>query len=147
MTTYFQSIRAGSTFSSTERILKRSDIAQFAELTGDFNPLHTDEAWVRENTSFPSTIAHGLLVLSAAEGSNCEVTNEWAILAFLEVQRKMLRPVLPGDAIRQVYTVESTKLSESKRDRGVVTVKVDVVNQDNVVVQTGKNVYLVGAST
>jgi acyl dehydratase len=146
MPVYFDDIRAGKVFRSTDRLVSLSDIGQFADLTGDHNLLHTDDEWVRANTSYPSRIAHGLLVLSAAEGTHCEETDDWAIVAFLEVQRKMLQPVMPGDRIHQVYTVESTKPSVSKPGRGVVTVKVDVVNQDNVVVQTGKNVYMVGAA-
>jgi acyl dehydratase len=40
-------------------------INEFAEVTGDHNPIHVDEEWARE-TPFGGTIAHGYYTLSLA---------------------------------------------------------------------------------
>jgi len=42
--------------------ISRSQIARFAAATGDFNPIHTDEAFARK-IGFPSIIAHGPLTI------------------------------------------------------------------------------------
>ena len=43
--------------------IQRSQIARFAAATGDFNPIHTDEAFAQK-IGFPSIIAHGPLTLA-----------------------------------------------------------------------------------
>jgi acyl dehydratase len=50
-------------------------------------------------------------------------------------------PIVMGDSITARISVETTKLT-SKGDRGVVELRFDVTNQDDVLVQTGCNVLL-----
>ena len=144
MTIYFSDIKQGATFESLGRTVTETDIVSFAGLSGDFNPLHMDDVWVRENTAYPRRVAHGLLVLAMGEGLRCPGVDDWQILAFLEVQRKMLKPVFPGDRIHQVLTVEETRRSTSRPEQGVVTVSVEVRNQAGLTVQAGRDIYLVG---
>jgi hypothetical protein len=68
METTFDMIEVGAEFHSAGRTVTEADIVNFAGVTGDFNPLHMDEQWVRANTDFPTRIAHGLLVHSIGEG-------------------------------------------------------------------------------
>ncbi len=42
------------------KTITESDIELFAKATGDFNPVHLDQAYA-EKTSFKGRIAHGLL--------------------------------------------------------------------------------------
>lgn len=140
----FKDIEEGSVFSSAGRTITETDIVNFAGLSGDFNPLHMDEEWVRANTKFPGRIAHGLLVQSIGEGLNCSELSNWKILGFLETQRKMLLPVLPGDRISQRYTVTSKRPSSKDPSRGVVEVEVAITNQRGETVQEGYNKYLIG---
>lgn len=140
----FDQIAVGAEFVSAGRTITESDIVSFAGLSGDFNPLHMDEKWVRENTSFGSRIAHGLLVQSIGEGLACPELGQWKILAFLEVQRKMVAPVYPGDRIEQHYKVTSKRPNTKDPSRGVVELSVLVENQRGEVVQSGYNRYLIG---
>ena len=144
MEVVFKDIEEGACFVSAGRTVTEADIVNFAGLSGDFNPLHMDEEWVRANTKFPTRIAHGLLVHSIGEGLNCAELTHWKILAFLETQRRMLLPVLPGDRISQRYTVKSKKPSSKDPSRGVVEVEVAITNQRGEVVQEGYNKYLIG---
>ncbi len=144
MQTVFTDIEEGAVFVSAGRTVTEADIVNFAGLSGDFNPLHTDEEWVRANTKFPSRIAHGLLIHSIGEGLTCKELLTWKILAFLETQRRMLLPVLPGDRISQRYTVKSKRPSSKDPSRGVVEVEVTITNQRGEVVQDGYNKYLIG---
>jgi acyl dehydratase len=144
MQTVFKDISEGAVYMSAGRTITEADIVNFAGLSGDFNPLHMDEEWVRDNTKFPSRIAHGLLVHSIGEGLNCNELSTWKILGFLETQRKMLLPVFPGDRITQRYTVKSKRPSSKDPSRGVVEVEVTITNQRGETVQDGYNKYLIG---
>lgn len=144
MTKYFHEIEVGATYRSAGRTLIESDIVNFAGLTGDFNPLHIDEEWVRNNTSFPSRIAHGLLVQSIGEGLSCPGVNDWNILAFLDVQRQMKAPIFPGNRIQQKYKVVEKRPSSKDPSRGIVTVEVEIVNEKGQIVQKGRNIYMIG---
>jgi acyl dehydratase len=144
METTFEMIRVGAEYRSVGRTLTEADIVNFAGVTGDFNALHTDEEWVRANTPFPTRIAHGLLVHSMGEGLRCLELDSWKIIAFLETQRKMLLPVLPGDRICQTYRVTATTPSSKDSSRGVVEVEVAITNQKGETVQAGYNKYLIG---
>lgn len=46
-----------------EKVVTEKMVNQFAELTGDYNPLHTDEAYAK-TTQFKGRIAHGMLISS-----------------------------------------------------------------------------------
>ena len=142
----FNDIEVGKTYRSAGRTIIEADIVSFAGLTGDFNPLHMDEKWVRENTSFPSRIAHGLLIHSIGEGLNCHELAGWKILAFLETQRRMVKPVFPGDRIEQNYVIKSKKPSSKDPSRGVVEVEVNITNQNGEIVQEGYNRYMIGGA-
>lgn len=142
----FNDITLDSAFVSAGRTVTEADIVNFAGLSGDFNPLHVDDQWVRENTGFSGRIAHGLLVQSIGEGLACAEISQWKILAFLEVQRKMLAPVYPGDRIAQHYVVTAKKPSSKDPSRGVVEVEVTIRNQKGEAMQTGYNKYLIGGN-
>ncbi|MNR09580.1 Bifunctional protein PaaZ [compost metagenome] len=142
----FDSIEVGSVYHSAGRTITEADIVNFAGLSGDFNPLHTDEEWVLANTNFPGRIAHGLLIHSIGEGLTCRELSSWKILAFLETQRRMLRPVTPGDRISQSYTVKSKTPSSKDPSRGVVEVEVVILNKKGESVQEGYNKYLIGGA-
>lgn len=144
METTFAMIEVGAEYRSAGRTVTEADIVNFAGVTGDFNALHMDEEWVRANTPFPTRIAHGLLVLSIGEALRVPGIDAWKIIAFLEVQRKMVAPVLPGDRISQSYRVASKKPSSKDPSRGVVEVEITTVNQRGETVQSGYDRYLIG---
>lgn len=58
----FDAIRIGQQAEYTKTITDQ-DIIRFAEVTGDQNPVHTDEAYAR-NSIFKGRIAHGFLSAS-----------------------------------------------------------------------------------
>jgi acyl dehydratase len=141
---YLEDIEVGLELSSARRTVTEADIVAFAGLSGDYNPLHTDEIFAREETPFRGRIAHGLLVLSIADGLR-NPFDDWAHLAWLEVQRRFVGPTYPGDTIHAVRRVEDVRPSSSRPGTGVVTVAVEVVKQDGEVVQRGRDVLLVSA--
>jgi len=58
----FEEIQVGQKASFSRKISK-SDIETFANLTGDFNPLHIDSSFAAE-FGYPSPVAHGMLSAS-----------------------------------------------------------------------------------
>jgi 3-hydroxybutyryl-CoA dehydratase len=139
----YDDIKVGRRFSSLRRTITEADIVNFAGLSGDFNPLHTDEEWVRENTPFEGRIAHGLLSTSIASGLPSEYAYDWDIVAYLECSRRFQAPVYPGDTLQARYEVVDMRTSASRPDTGVVSLDVALVKQDETVVQSGKDVVLV----
>lgn len=143
---YLEDIEVGQEGTSARRTVTEADVMAFCGVSGDFNPLHTDELFIREETPFRGRIAHGLLVLAISSGLRSEA-DDWLVIAYLEAQRRFLAPTYPGDTIEARWRVESVRRSRSRPETGVVTLSVEVVNQDGEVVQAGTDVLLVGART
>ena len=67
MTTYLEDLSEGLRIETERRVVTAADIDAFVELSGDRNPLHTDDEYAR-GSGFAGRIAHGLLVLSVESG-------------------------------------------------------------------------------
>jgi acyl dehydratase len=63
----FDALEPGAPFVTRGRTVTEADVVLFASLSGDWHPLHTDEAWAAAGP-FGERIAHGLLVISIAGG-------------------------------------------------------------------------------
>jgi acyl dehydratase len=140
---YFDDIALNSTFVSARRTVTETDIMNFCGLSGDFNPLHVDQIFAEMDTPFGRRIAHGLLSLAIGTGLRTEM-DKWYTLAFLECQRRFVLPVFPGDTIHVRYEVVGKRLTRSHPDRGVVTLTVELLNQDEAMAQVGQDVVLIG---
>lgn len=142
----FDDIKVGARITSTRRTITDADILAFAGVSGDFNPLHMDDVFAREETPFGRRIAHGLLGVAVGSGLSSEI-DRWYILAYLECSRSFRKPIFAGDTIGVVYEVTEARPSSSKPDRGVITMQVELVNQDGEVLQAGTDVIMVGRRT
>jgi 3-hydroxybutyryl-CoA dehydratase len=97
---------------SAERthVVTEADIAAFAEVSGDFNPVHMDEAFAA-TTPFKGRIAHGML--SAAYISAliaAELPGAGSI--YLSQSLRFRRPVRIGDEV--VVKVTVTEIDERR---------------------------------
>ena len=55
-------INVGDTYAEEIcRNLSRTQIVQYAGVSGDYNPLHSDEVYTTEIAGYPSIFAHGML--------------------------------------------------------------------------------------
>ncbi len=141
---YLDDIEVGLELVSEPRTITGADIEAFATLTGDHNPLHLDPASVADSSPYDAPIAHGLLITSISSGQTTDA-DDWALGIYLEESRRFVAPVFADDAIRTVTTVTDARRSRSKPDRGVVTMRVQVLNQRDELVQEGTDIVLVGA--
>ena len=135
-------IQAGRRFESARRTVTEGEMMGFAGLTGDFNPVHVDAVFAREESLFGRRIVHGPMVLAMCFGMRSE-RDEWKVLALLETRRRFLAPVFPGDTVHARYEVTAVRASESRPGTGVVTVAVEVRNERDEVVQDGVDVLVV----
>jgi acyl dehydratase len=138
---YFEDFAVGETLVTNRRTITEADIVNFAGLSGDFNPLHTDEVY-GQSTPFGGRIAHGMLVVSVGTG----LVNQtgWfagTTLALLEITRKFTGAVKPGDTVRVAMDVATAKES-SKGQRGVITFNTRIVNQRDETVIEGQEVVM-----
>jgi 3-hydroxybutyryl-CoA dehydratase len=139
---YLEDLAVGQEFVAARRTLTEADIDAFAGISGDFNPLHMDEAFVKEHTPFRGRIAHGLLVLAISSGLQSELDGVQSV-AYLEERREFVEPAYPGDTIHARWRIDQVRPSASRPGTGVVHLSVEVVNQDDEVLQRGTDVWLV----
>lgn len=98
----YEDLSIGQTADYT-RIVSERDVRAFAEITGDFNPVHMDEA-VASQTRFGGRIAHGMLSagLVSAAIANC-LPGQGSI--YLGQTLRFTSPVRLGDSITVTLTV------------------------------------------
>jgi acyl dehydratase len=119
---------------SPARTVTDAHISAFSGISGDFNPLHTDDEFCK-NTVHGGRIAHGTLTLSISAGLFNRYVDGTCI-AFLEIGAKYLKAVRPGDTIHIKATVKSKKLS-SKGGKGVIVFGIETINQNDEIVLEG----------
>ena len=125
----FDQFDLGQTFVSQGRTVTEADVVNFASLSGDFNPLHTDEEFGK-TTPFGGRIAHGMLVAAMATGmANWTGVFEGTIIALLEQVIRYRGAVKLGDTVHLELKVAEKK-ETSKLDRGILIVEAHVCNQD-----------------
>lgn len=135
---YYDEFNEGDEWTSSSRTITEADIVNFACLTGDFNPLHTDEEWCKANSPFRTRIAHGLLTLSYANGLVDQLSLlKGTVMAFLGSEFKLPVPVMAGDTITAKQKVVG-KRDTSKPDRGVMSISIVATNQRDEVVLENK---------
>ncbi len=139
---YYEEYTVGDAITSQGRTVTEADIVNFAMLSGDWNPLHTDAEAAKE-TPYGERIAHGLLVLSMATGLAERLGfMHQTVLGFMGLEWQFRAAVKIGDTIRVQATVSELK-SMARLGGGYVTFKVQILNQEDKVVQRGAWTVLV----
>lgn len=100
---YLEDLEVGMT-ATTSMTITAEQIDTFAKITGDFNPIHVDEAAAKA-AGFPGRIAHGALsasLISAVLGN--DLPGPGAV--FVELNLRFRRPALIGDEVTAIATVQ-----------------------------------------
>lgn len=133
---YFEEFTVGEKLVTRGRTITEADLVNFAALTGDFNPMHTDAVYA-EDSFMGKRVAHGMLSLSYAIGQAYQLgILERTVLGFRGLDVKFSVPVYIGDTIHAELTVDETKAA-ARLGGGVVTLGLRILNQDDKVVQKG----------
>jgi acyl dehydratase len=134
---HFEEFEVGQAIMSMGRTVTEADIVAFAALSGDWNLTHTDADYAAQGP-FGQRVAHGMLCMSIATGlANRLGFLEETALAFREIgDWKFSLPVFIGDTIRVRAIVKETKPMR-RLGGGLVSLKVEILNQEDKVVQRG----------
>lgn len=135
---YFDDFSVDQSWVTPARTITEADVVAFAGISGDFNPLHTDEEFAK-STQFGGRIFHGPGVFAVATGLESRLgIKDGTAIAFLGMNWTLKGAVRIGDTIKVHQQVAEVRPSSSKPDRGIVTFNVQVTNQDDEVCQEGQ---------
>ena len=133
---YFEDFVVGEEWLTPRRTITETDIVMFAAMTGDHNPVHTDEEFAR-STPFGARILHGPAVFAITTGLEFRLgLKEGTAIAFLGMTWDLKAPVLAGDTIHVYQRVEAVRAT-SNPSRGIVNFWLEVRNQKGQVCQEG----------
>jgi 3-hydroxybutyryl-CoA dehydratase len=128
-------IKLGDEF-STERLVTDELIRKFADVSGDYNPIHLDED-AASKTRFGRRIAHGMLsgaFISAVLGYEFSERS----IVYLSQTLKFTAPVFIGDTVTATATV--TKIRE---DKPIITLETICTNQNGDVLVKGEAAVMI----
>jgi 3-hydroxybutyryl-CoA dehydratase len=128
------SLKVGDKF-STERTVTDELIRKFAEVSGDYNPLHLDDEFAKD-TRFGRRIAHGMLsgaFISAVLGYKLTERK----IVYLSQTLKFTAPVFIGDTVTTTATV-----THIREDKPIVTMETVCTNQNGETLVTGESAVM-----
>jgi len=111
--------------------LTRSQIVMYAGASGDYNPLHSDEAFTTKIAGYPSVFAHGMLSM----GATGRVLTDWfGADGLAKYGVRFVNQVWPGDTLTATATVEAIREEDGV---SFADLTVSTTNQDGQPVVTG----------
>src|SRR5690606_1919127 len=132
---YFEDFEVGRTYTGPERTLSPTDVAAFAELSGDRHPVHTRDE---------QPLVHGPLGIACFFGWLYETGLGAHVEAALDTRWRYLAPLHPGDRVSYEMTITRARRT-SARVNGVIGRHVLVRDQRGVLVEEGETAALVTA--
>jgi 3-hydroxybutyryl-CoA dehydratase len=114
---------------SHKKTITAKEIELFAEVSGDYNPVHMDEEFARK-TFFKERIAHGVIAVSLLSAAMAKLPG---LVILLSHSSRFMRPVKIGDEITAV--AEATQI---RKERGIIVLKNTCTNQDGEIVVEGE---------
>jgi acyl dehydratase len=92
----FDEVAVGDELPASHRVVTREDVALYADVSGDRNPLHLDDA-VARRAGFPAIIAHGMFTLGHL--ASCVVAWTGDPAAVIRLRAAFRSPVAMGERI------------------------------------------------
>ncbi len=137
----FQDFQVGQEIASAGRTITDADLVNFAALTWDTNPMHTDAEYGK-TTVFGERIAHGMLGLSYAIGLVWQLgVLEGTVVAFRGLEMKFKGPLKIGDTMRVEAKVLETK--PIRNAGGIVVIELRILNQRDEILSQGNMTVIV----
>ena len=133
---YFEDYQAGTSVTTSGRTITEADIVNFACLSGDFNPIHTNVEFAKKG-AFGERIAHGMLGLSVLTGLIHEAgIIKTTVVAFTGLTWKFTSIVKIGDTFAGIFTVLKSRGLGPKQ--GMIVFSVKLTNQRGETVGEGE---------
>ncbi len=127
-------LKIGNSFTRSRKVTDEL-VRSFAELSGDFNPIHLDDEFAA-NTRFGRRIAHGMLsgaFISAVLGYEFSERE----IVYLSQKMRFVAPVFIGDEVTVTATVKNIR-----KEKGIVTIETVCTKQDGTVTLTGEAIVM-----
>ena len=132
----FESLEKGTVIGSHTVQVNRADLVRYAGASGDFNPIHWNEAFAT-GVELPGVIAHGMFTM----GSAVQLVTDWAgdPGAVVDFQTRFTKPVLVTDTTGTPEPGATIEVSGTigKLDADAGTARVDLT-----VVSAGQKVLM-----
>jgi len=128
-------LKIGDKFSTSKQITDEV-VRAFAELSGDYNPIHLDEEFAK-TTQFKKRIAHGMIsgaLISAVLGYEFKERR----VVYLSQTLKFTAPVFLDDTVTAMATVINIR-----EDKPIVTLETICRNQTDEIVVKGEAVVMI----
>jgi acyl dehydratase len=120
----FEGLEKGAVVATREVAFTRDTLVRYAGASGDFNPIHYNDAFA-QSVGLPGVIAHGMLTMGAA----ASVVEEWAGAGNVQdFQARFTRPIkvpAQGEALVTISVVVGALDEAAKTARIDVSVDFD----------------------
>lgn len=137
---YFEDMVAGECMTSPAVVVDRDELVDFAK-RWDPLPIHVDSE-VAVSNGGPT--APGVFILAVKQRLIHQLPEHAVIASFGYDEVRFHHPLRPGDEVHLRYEFVETRASSSKPDRGIVTVRLSLVrNDDDEVVMSHLDTILV----
>ncbi len=124
----YDEFEVGQRFLTPGRTITEADIVAFAALTGDHNPVHTDETFAAA-TSFGSRVAHGPMGIGIAFGLAARLDLiDGTVVALLGVTWDFRAPMRPGETIWARIEVKE-KRAVKQPEHGLIGLALTILGQ------------------
>ena len=140
---YFEDFEIGHIYEHRPgRTITQSDNTWFTLLTMNTHPLHFDEEYGKA-TEFSKTLVNSTFTVAVMVGMSVSDVSQKAIANLGWTDIVLPHPLFVGDTLYAESEVLEKRLSESRENCGIVTVKTTGTNQDGVVVASYKRSALI----
>tara|TARA_Y100001936_G_scaffold251250_1_gene306569 strand:+ start:2465 stop:2983 length:519 start_codon:yes stop_codon:yes gene_type:complete len=140
---YFEDFEIGDIYEHRPgRTITQSDNTWFTLLTMNTHPLHFDEEYGKA-TEFGKTLVNSTFTVAVMVGMSVSDVSQKAIANLGWTDIVLPNPLFVGDTLYAESEVLEKRLSESRENCGIVTVKTTGTNQDGVIVATYKRSALI----
>ena len=130
---YWQELEVGQRFETFRRTVTEADLVAFTAVTGMLEAIFIDATF--ESGAIRGRPVPGALTYTLIEGFILQTMIQGTGLAMLELEQKILAPVMVGDTIGA--EIEVTEITPTSRSgRAVVTSVIKVFNQRRELVMT-----------
>ena len=138
---YFEDIRPGDSMRSPTYAIERDEMIEFAR-RWDPVPIHVDPD--AAEAAIGGLTASGTFVLAVKSRLLHELPEDAAIIGSAGYDElRFHEPLRPGDAVHVVLEWLDCRASRSKPDRGVVKLRISLVNQGGVTVMSHLDTLIV----